>query len=90
MTISALVEKIERMGGQFVVEVKTRQASIMWPPEPTPKEQIAFHRLDRLARQQHYCLTAWLLEREASRRWEASGRDPHWWRTDEDHEAHGQ
>jgi len=78
MTTGKLVERIEQLGGQFLVE--GRQVSILWPASMSEKEQADFQQLDRLARKDHYCLTAWILEREASRAWEASGRDPAWWR----------
>ena len=82
MTTNKLVERIEALGGKFLVE--GRQVSILWPESPSPREQIDFQKLDRIARQNHYCLTAWILEREASRSWEASGRNPRWWRPSDD------
>ena len=78
MTTNKLVELIEAAGGEFLIE--GRQVSILWPASLSAKEQSAFQRLDRLARADHYCLTSWILERRASRAWEASGRDLGWWR----------
>jgi hypothetical protein len=78
MTTNKLVERIEAAGGEFLIE--GRQVSILWPASLSVKHQSDFERLDRLARQDRYCLTAWILERAASRTWEASGRDPGWWR----------
>jgi hypothetical protein len=83
VTTNKLVELIEALGGRFLVE--NRQVSILWPVSLSPTEHCDFQRLDRMAREDRYRLTAWILEREASRAWEASGRDPHWWREQEGH-----
>lgn len=88
MTTNRLVEQIEAAGGEFIIE--DRRVSIRWPGSLTAKDQDDFQRLDRIAREDRYCLTAWILEREASRAWEASGRDPAWWRNrDEDNSPIG-
>jgi hypothetical protein len=81
MTTNKLVELIEALGGQFLVE--ERQVSILSPASLSAKNQCDFQRLDRIAREDPYRLTTWILEREASRAWEASGRDPHWWEAEQ-------
>ena len=81
MTTNKLVERIEALGGKFLVE--GRRVSILWPESPSVSDQIEFQKLDRIARTDHYSLTAWILEREASRKWEARGRDPRWWRAEQ-------
>ena len=38
--------------------------------------------LRELARKNEYLVRAWLREEIASKKWEASGRNPDWWRTE--------
>jgi hypothetical protein len=80
MTITKLIEQIERLGGKFVIA--NREISLAWPESLNPEQQDAFRRLDTRARDNYVLVRAELLEREASSAWEASGRDPHWWRTE--------
>jgi hypothetical protein len=82
MTITKLIEQIERVGGKFIIA--NREISLAWPVSLNPKQQDAFRRLDTLARENYVLVCAELLERKASRAWEASGRDWQWWRTDQE------
>lgn len=76
--VAKLIEQIERLGGKFVIA--NREISLAQPDSLTTAQQNAFRRLDGQARRNFTLVRAELLEREASRAWEASGRNPDWWR----------
>lgn len=78
MTASKLITAIERAGGRF--EISGGQVSLAWPVTMTEKQRETFARLAAALGRDSYCVTATLLEREASRQWERSGRNPAWWR----------
>lgn len=66
--VSQLVSKYEKAGGQFLVE--NRKVSLTARPGLTLSEQRNLRRFDRLVRQHSYGVTAWILERIASWKWE--------------------
>lgn len=68
MKASQLLAEIEKAGGRFVINGRNVYS------ENVPKKHRA-----ALARQ-GYLVSCLILERQASQRWEASGRDPRWWR----------
>src|SRR5438093_1221106 len=68
MKVSTLIRKIERAGGTF--HLHGRAVSVSGVPK----------RYQRLLRQQAYALKCSILEREAARKWDASGHNPAWWR----------
>lgn len=67
MKPSTLVREVERRGGYFVVRGRKVIAA---------KVPAKFH---QQLRQHAYFVSCWILEREASRKWEQSGRNPRWW-----------
>jgi hypothetical protein len=72
MKTSTLVRKVEARGGRFVL----RGRSVSLAGEELPP------RLRAEVKRQAYLLKAWVLERAASRKWDASGHDYCWWRED--------
>lgn len=68
MKASELLVRIEKAGGKF--EIKGR---CVYPLDIPGKYQAALAR-------QGYLVSCLVLERQAAQRWEASGRDPKWWR----------
>ncbi len=68
MKASLLVYLIEHHGGRFIV----RGRSVAAVDVPA--------KFQKALEQEAYLVTAFVLEREASRKWEASGHNPNWWR----------
>jgi len=69
LSASKLIAKIRRSGGDIRIG---------------HEGQIQFKncspRLKELVRRERYCVLAFLREERATKAWEASGRDPNWWR----------
>jgi hypothetical protein len=68
MRIAKLIELTEKAGGRFVIE--NREASLAWPQRLKSKQSARARQLDRQVRKLAYLVTAELLEREYSLRWE--------------------
>jgi hypothetical protein len=71
MKASAIVSKIRRTG-----DIRLGPGDRIQTKKCSPD-------LRELVRQSECLVGAWLREERASKKWEASGRNPEWWRTDQ-------
>lgn len=74
LTVTSIIEQVERHGGEFIL---TGGGLSVLPPDTDQKK---FKFLLMQVRRNAPAVLYWLRERQAARRWEASGHDPHWWR----------
>jgi hypothetical protein len=73
-----LIREVERLGGEFVMEGRT--VGLVWPATLDSAKRRKARWFDRMVRKKAYLVEAIIRDREASHRWEASGRDPAWWK----------
>lgn len=74
-----LIRECERLGGRF--RLTGRSVALEWPDDMKKRGKAL--RLEQECRKQAYSVRAVIADREVSHKWEASGRNPHWWRDEE-------
>jgi hypothetical protein len=79
MTVFQIVSKLEALGCEVVLQ--GGNAAVIPPAEKLARgKQKKFLQLMKQAAKHSLAVRYWIAEREASRRWDASGHDPQWWR----------
>jgi len=68
------------MNASTIVRRIRRNGDIRLGPGDKIQTRKCSENLRELVRQSEYLVGAWLREERACKKWEASGRNPEWWR----------